>query len=149
MPVFECRTEVSVTPERLFDFITRVSNMQAVSPPEVDMVIVEAPEVIALGSKLVFKVQAFGVAQQLIHEIVEFERPRSFREKMTKGPLSAWIHDYTVEPVGAQHAALINRIEFEPPGGMLGMLLTADRILSRLEDGYAHRSEALKKALEQ
>lgn len=148
MPVFECRTEIRVTPERLFDFITRVSNMQAVSPPEVDMAIVEAPEIIELGSKLVFKVQAFGITQQLIHEIVAFERPRTFREKMTKGPLSAWVHDYTVEPLGTEHAALINRIEFEPPGGMLGMLLTADRILSRLEDGYADRSEALKKALE-
>lgn len=148
MPVFESRTEVPVSPERLFEFITCVENMQKVSPPEVDMVIVEAPPILELGSRLVFKVQAFGVAQQLVHEIVAFDRPRSFREQMTQGPLSSWIHDYIVEPHGDGHAALINRIDFEPPGGMLGMLLTADRILSRLEDGYAHRGEALRKAFQ-
>lgn len=148
MPVFECRTELPVSPERLFEFITLVENMQKVSPPEVDMVIEEAPEVLELGSRLVFKVQAFGMPQQLIHEIVAFDAPRSFREKMTKGPLASWIHDYIVEPHGDGHSALTNRIDFEPPGGMLGMLLTADRILSRLEDSYAVRGEALKKALQ-
>ena len=147
MPVFECRTEVAVSPERLFEFVTLVSNMQKVSPPEVDMVIVEAPEVLELGSRLVFKVQAFGVAQELVHEIVTFEKPKTFREKMTKGPLALWVHDYIIEPHGDNGAALTNRIEFEPPRGMLGMLLTADRIMSRLEDGYAHRGEALRKAL--
>lgn len=148
MPVFECRTEVQVSPERLFEFITRTENMLKVSPPEVDMVIQEAPEVLAAGSRLVFKVQAFGIPQELIHEIVEFDPPHRFREKMTKGPLSSWVHDYIVEPHGEGHAALINRIEFEPPGGMLGMLVTADRIMSRLEDSYATRGEALKKVLE-
>lgn len=148
MAVFECRTEVDVSPEELFDFITRVSNIKAITPPNVDMVIVEAPEVLSEGAKLIFKVRAFGVAQQLEHEIVEFDRPKSFREKMLKGPLPAWMHDYIVEPHGDGLAALTNRIEFEPPGGMLGMLLTADRILSHLEESYAERSAALKKALQ-
>ncbi len=148
MPVFECRTEVDVSPEELFDFITLVSNIKAITPPTVDMVIVEAPEILSEGAKLIFKVRAFGVAQQLEHEIVAFERPRSFREKMLKGPLPAWTHDYIVEPRGDGLAALTNRIEFDPPGGMLGMLLTADRILNHLEESYAERSAALKKALQ-
>lgn len=148
MPVFECRTELKVSPETLFDFVTRVSNMQAVAPSEVNMTIVEAPEILSLGSKLIFKIQAYGVSQQLIHEIVSFDRPTGFREKMIKGPLSAWTHDYIIDPNGSNQCVLLNRIEFEPPSGMLGMLLTADRIMNQLEDGYAHRSEALKKALE-
>lgn len=148
MPTFEIRTEVQVSPETLFDFIIRPANMQAIAPPEVGMVIVEAPEVFETGSKLVFKVQAYGIAQQLEHEIVLVERPRILHEKMTKGPLPKWEHQYVVEPSGTGHAALTNKIEFEPPGGMLGMILTADRILQQLEEGYAHRSEALKKALE-
>jgi ligand-binding SRPBCC domain-containing protein len=147
MPVFECRTELACPPDKVFDYITRPANMKAIAPGDVDLVFVEAPEVIQLGSKLVFKVQAFGVAQQLEHEIIAFDAPRSFREKMTKGPLPAWQHDYILEshPNGA---VLLNRIEFEPPGGMLGMLLTAQRMLNHLEEGYAHRSEALKKALQ-
>jgi ligand-binding SRPBCC domain-containing protein len=146
MPVFECRTALDCSPERVFDFITRPANMKAISPSEVDLVFVEAPEVISLGSKLVFKVQGFGVVQQLEHEIIEFNPPHGFREKMTKGPLPHWQHDYLLEP-DANGVTLLNRIEFEPPGGLLGMIVTAQRMLNHLEEGYAHRSEALKKAL--
>ena len=146
MAVFECRTELTCSPETAFDYITRPANMKAIAPKDVDLVFVEAPEVIQLGSKLVFKVQAFGMAQQLEHEIVAFEALKSFREKMTKGPLPAWQHDYILEP-NSNGVLLLNRIEFQPPGGMLGMLLTADRMLSHLEEGYAYRSEALKKVL--
>jgi ligand-binding SRPBCC domain-containing protein len=146
MAVFECRTELTCSPEKAFDFITRPANMKAIAPGDVDLVFVEAPEIIQLGSKLVFKVQAFGVAQQLEHEIIAFDAPRSFREKMTRGPLPAWEHDYILEPQ-SNGVVLLNRIEFEPPVGMLGMLLTAQRMLDHLEQGYAHRSEALKKVL--
>lgn len=148
MPTFEIRTEVQVSPETLFDFIIRPANMQAISPPEVGMVIVDAPEILETGSKLVFKVQGYGMVQQLEHEMVLVERPRILHEKMTKGPLPKWEHQYVVEPADNGQAALINKIDFEPPGGMLGMILTADRILQQLEESYAHRSEALKKALE-
>lgn len=146
MPVFECRTELSCALETAFDFLTRPANMKAIAPKDVDMVFVEAPEVIQLGSKLKFKVQAYGVAQQMEHEIIAFDAPRSFREKMTKGPLPTWLHDYILDPY-PNGVVLLNRIEFEPPGGMLGMILTADRMLEHLEQGYAHRSEALQKAL--
>jgi ligand-binding SRPBCC domain-containing protein len=146
MPVFECRTELTCAPETVFDFVTRPANMKAIAPKDVDLVFVEAPEVIQLGTKLKFKVQAYGVPQHLEHEIIAFDAPRSFSEKMIKGPLPAWQHHYIIDP-HTNGAVLLNRIEFEPPGGMLGMILTAERMLEHLEQGYAHRSEALKKAL--
>ena len=108
---------------------------------------VEAPEVISLGSRLVFKLQGFGVVQQLEHEIIEFDPPRGFREKMTKGPLPHWQHAYILEPDGSGGVALLNRIEFEPPGGLLGMIVTAQRMLDHLQQEYGHRGEALKQAL--
>jgi ligand-binding SRPBCC domain-containing protein len=108
---------------------------------------VEAPEIICLGSKLIFRVQGFGVVQQLEHEIVEFDPPHGFREQMVKGPLPHWQHDYLLQPDDRGGVSLLNRIEFEPPSGLLGMIVTAQRMLSHLEEGYAHRSAALKQAL--
>ena len=55
MPVYESRIPLPGPGERLFDFITRPANMQLISPPEVQMAFVNAPEVIQLGSRLVFK----------------------------------------------------------------------------------------------
>ena len=42
-----------------------------------------------------------------------------------------------------------DRIEFEPPGGLLGMMLTADRLSSTLNKGLLHRHNALKRCLEE
>jgi ligand-binding SRPBCC domain-containing protein len=147
MALFESRTELSCTPERLFEFITRPANLKAIAPAEVDLSFVEAPEVLSLGSKLVFKVQGFGIVQQLEHEVIEFDPPRGFREQMVKGPLPHWQHAYILEPDDSGGVALLNRIEFEPPSGILGMILTAQRMLDHLQKEYGHRSAALKQAL--
>ena len=40
---------------------------------------------------------------------------------------------------------LINRIEFEPPAGLLGFIVTSDSILKALEDGFDYRRDVLQK----
>jgi ligand-binding SRPBCC domain-containing protein len=114
-------------------------------PPESQFVFVNPPKVIELGSRLTCRVQAYGMVQQLSYEITELVAPLRFREQMVEGPLKLWKHDYVVEPNGAGGSLLMNRIEFEPPGGLLGFVVTTDKILEALEDGFHHRSGALQK----
>jgi ligand-binding SRPBCC domain-containing protein len=147
MPVYESRIPLPGPVDRVFDFITRPANLQLISPPEVQMAFLEAPEVIRLGSRLVFQVQVYGQVQRFEHEIVEFEAPTRFREKAVSTPMKSWIQDYVLEPAEDGLIVLVNRIEFEPPGGLLGFILTPERILANLEEGYAHRKEALQRAL--
>lgn len=145
MPLFESRTQLNTTPEKLFDYILRPANLQAIAPPETQFVFVQPPEVIQLGSRLTCKVQAYGMVQQLSYEIVELVSPQRFREKMVEGPLRLWLHDYIVEPHSSGGVTLLNRIEFEPPGGLMGFVVTADKIMDALDDGFYHRSSELKR----
>ena len=146
MPIFECRTDLQTSPEQLFEFLVRPENLQKIAPPQMQFVFVEPPEFIRLGCRLTCKAQAYGMIQQLTYEIVEFNSPKQFREKMVDGPLKQWLHDYIVEPHSAPDAVtLVNRIDFEPPGGLLGFVVTADKILEALEDGFDHRREELQK----
>lgn len=147
MPVYESRIPLPGPGARVFDFITRPANLQLISPPDVQMAFVDAPEVIQLGSRLIFKIQVYGQVQQFEHEIVEFESPHRFREKAIATPMKLWIQDYILEPGENGLIVLVNRIEFEPPGGLLGFILTTERILANLEEGYLHRRDALQKAL--
>ena len=41
-----------------------------------------------------------------------------------------------------------DRIEFEAPGGVLGLMLSADRIRADLERVFAYRSERFRELLE-
>jgi ligand-binding SRPBCC domain-containing protein len=145
MPQFESRTSLNTTPESLFEYILRPANLQKIAPPETQFVFVEPPELIELGSRLTCKVQAYGIVQQLTYEIVELVSPHRFREKMVDGPLRLWLHDYIVEPNPGGGVTLVNRIEFEPPGGLMGFVVTADKILDALDDGFYHRGNELKK----
>jgi ligand-binding SRPBCC domain-containing protein len=119
MPVFESRTPLNATSEQVFEYILQPANLQAIAPPETQFVFVNPPQVIVLGSRLTCKVQAYGMVQQLSYEIVE------------------------PNPEGG--VSLINRIEFEPPGGLIGFIVTADKILDALEDGFHHRRKVLQK----
>ena len=145
MPLFESRTSLNATPERVFEFICSPSNLAAIAPPETQFVYVQPPLLIELGSRLVCKVQAYGMIQQLSYEIVELVSPERYREKMVEGPLKLWLHDYIVEPSSDGGVILINRIEFEPPGGLMGLIVNASRIMDALEDGFDYRAKALQK----
>ena len=146
MPHFESRTDLHGSVEQLFDFIIRPANLQAIAPPEMQFVFVNPPEVIQLGSRLTCKAQAYGMIQQLSYEITEFHALTNFQETMVEGPLKLWRHDYIIEPHGSGNSlTLINHIEFEPPGGLLGFIVTADKILEALDDGFDYRRIALQK----
>ncbi|HEY0985241.1 SRPBCC family protein [Schlesneria sp.] len=146
MPIFESRTDLHGSLDQVFDFLIRPANLQAIAPPQMQFVFVTPPPIIELGSRLKVKAQVYGMVQELTYEIVELNTPTRFREKMVEGPLKLWLHDYIVEPhSSSDKVTLINRIEFEPPGGVLGFLVTADSILEALEDGFEHRREALQK----
>jgi ligand-binding SRPBCC domain-containing protein len=145
MPLFENRTVLKASPEQVFEYILRPSNLQSIAPPESQFVYVQPPQLIELGSRLICKVQAYGMVQQLTYEIVELVSPHRYREKMVEGPLRLWLHDYIVEPSESGQVTLVNRIEFEPPGGLLGLMVNESRILDALEDGFDYRSKALQK----
>ena len=145
MPIFESRTELVASVQQVFEFIIRPANLQAIAPPEMQFVFVQPPEVIALGSRLTCKAQAYGMIQQLSYEIIDFKSPTQFREKMVEGPLKLWLHDYIIEPhSSSDKVTLVNRIEFEPPAGLMGFIVTADKIMEALDDGFDYRREVLQ-----
>ncbi|MFG0334039.1 MAG: hypothetical protein ACF8TS_11805 [Maioricimonas sp. JB049] len=146
MAVFEHRQAIPRPVETVFDFFTRTENLMELSSPDMGLMFTSAPDVITAGSRLEFRVQGFGQVREIVHEVVEFERPRRFREEMIDGPMPRWIHEHVFEAVDGE-AVVYDRIDFEPPGGILGIFLTEDKILDSLEDGFLHRERAVERML--
>lgn len=147
METFEARLTLPCAQEVAFDFLAHPENIKRISPPDMGLFFVEAPERLSLGARMQFKVQAFGVAREATHEITQFDEPGSFTEQQVKGPLGHWVHEHLFEPDGEGAVTMIDRIEFEPPGGVVGLLVNADRILENLEEGFDHRHDQLEKLL--
>lgn len=147
MALFESSVAVATPKETAWDFLVRPANLALITPPDVGLHLVEAPEVLELGSKLVFKVQMSGQVQQFQHEITAFEAQSQLSEKMVQGLFGKWVHDHTLLTNANDETVIVDRIEFEPPSGLLGFLVTKKLILKYLEQGFDHRRAQLKKLL--
>lgn len=148
MAVFETSLVLNAPLERVFDFAIRPENIARISPPVLGLRFVNPPDEYKLGSKFEFKVQAWGTVQTSHFEIVEFDRPNLFVEIQLKGPMKSWRHEHRFASNAEGHTVVSNRIEFAPPGGLVGMLVTESKILDSMEDGFFHRHQQLKKLLE-
>lgn len=148
MTVHEEPLEIPVPLEKLFDFLRRPANVALVSDPAAGLQLVSAPELVELGSIITFRIAAFGQVREATHEVIELDPYRKIAEMQTAGPMKSWRHQHTFEASG-DGTILIERIEFEPPGGIVGLLVTADRILEQVEDAMYYKGQALRKLASQ
>jgi len=148
VPVFEASTTFSCSTAALFDFLTRPTNLVAVSPPELRLKVARGPEVLSLGTVLIVTARRWGFTQRFITEVTKFERGCLFVEEQRHGPFRKMTHHHRVEADGTA-ATMIDRVDYEPPGGPLGLLLTATRIEQEMNELYAFRVAKFKEILEQ
>ena len=90
-------------------------------------------------------VQLNATPQEGTHEIIVFEEPTLFTEKQISGPLKSYTHEHHIVPAGENQITLIDRLEFEPPGGLLGFLITESKLLDLFDEGFYQRHQTLKK----
>jgi ligand-binding SRPBCC domain-containing protein len=148
MPRVEASVFVRSPIERIFDFLTSSENFTKIVPADLQLRLVQAPPQMALGSRFEVQILGFGMPQNVIYEITEFVHPHRFQEAQVKGPLGRYVHDHDFAPQEDGTVRVTDRIDFEPPGGLLGFLLTAERLKTSLEQGLTHRHRELKRLLE-
>ncbi|MCA9014987.1 MAG: hypothetical protein KDA77_06600, partial [Planctomycetaceae bacterium] len=144
MATFETSVQLSTTPEAIFEFLIDTKNILKISPPDTGLVFTNKPDKLSLGSILEFQIQGFGKVQEGTHEIIAFESPEFFTEKQISGPLKSYTHEHRIVPSGENLITVIDRLEFEPPGGLLGFLITESKLLDLFDEGFFHRHNALK-----
>ena len=146
MATVQTRCEAPVAPEVAFEFFRRPHGVLAISDPSVGANLVEAPEVLETGSRMRIELMAFGTVQRVVYEAAVDAASLTVVETLVEGPLKAWRHEHRFEPA-AGGCVVLDTVDFEPPGGLAGFLMTADKIADQLEDGLAYRNERLPEAL--
>jgi ligand-binding SRPBCC domain-containing protein len=147
MELFEIEVELACTQQEVFEFLLRPENISRISPPDVGLFFVNAPEVLEMGSRMDFRVRAYGVIREASHEITQFENPNSFTEDQISGPLQYWSHQHLFEIHGENQCRVIDRIEFQPPKGVAGLVMNKNRIRENLEEGFDFRHGKLEEFL--
>ncbi len=132
MPLFETSTTIRRPIEVVFDFLTRPARVLEILPADSGVTYISVPEQLSLGSQVEFELRGFGPVQRVIHQVIEFAEPMRFVESQLKGPLPHWRHEHILSSLGSEEVTLIDRIDFAPPGGLAGFLVTEERIRKSL-----------------
>jgi ligand-binding SRPBCC domain-containing protein len=146
MPTFEHTETHPAPPARAFDLFRRPAERVRLVPPELHLHLVEGPTELQLGSRLTLRGRRWGVTQRMVNEITAFEDGVLIVEEQRQGPFRSWKHTQRFKPT-SDGVQIVDVIEFEPPGGVLGRVATAEVIGRELERIFSYRQEKLTELL--
>lgn len=108
----------------VFDVLAQPANWPILVPVEMALRIITGPDKVVTDSVVELEGKYWGFKRKITFTIKECERPRSFLQVQKEGPFRHWIHSHLFDEVKPEETRLTEVLEFEGPGGMLGLVLT-------------------------
>ena len=143
MPTFVETVVVPAAVEAVFAFFRVPANMLLLTPPELHLELVAAPPLLELGSRMEWKGRRWGMTQRTTLEVTALAMGKLLIEEQRSGPFRQWQHAYRFEAVAEQTTQLLDEVTFEPPGGLLGQVVTTTMVLRELTAFFHHRNRRL------
>ncbi|PSP82264.1 cyclase [Halobacteriales archaeon QS_1_68_17] len=159
MPVYEREVRVAAPVEEVWEFHSRASGLEALTPGWMNLRIEDVvgpdgepePDVLETGSRIDSSVRPFGVGprQRWTSEIVARERDAGaamFRDVMTDGPFREWTHTHSF--FADEGTTLVrDRVEYALPLDGLGDLLGPLAVVG-FEPMFRYRHRKTRELLE-
>jgi ligand-binding SRPBCC domain-containing protein len=143
MPNYTATFEITRPVPDLFAFFSKPRNLVLLAPADLNLELLTGPDIMQQGARLVWKGRRWGISQQIIQEVATFDHEKLIALEQKQGPFARWFHAHQFEATDAG-TRIIEKIEFEPPGGMLGFVVTANTIRKDLDKLLAFREKKLK-----
>ena len=135
--------DLTVPPEELFALFLRPALAVQLAPAAFPLEFLAGPEVLTPGDSFTLRTRRYGLSQKLIHQLEALDPLRRLVFVQVRGPFRSYRLEQRFEPL-AQGCRLIEEVTFEPPGGVLGQLLTVARLRGDLEELYRLRREVFR-----
>ncbi|NNJ27643.1 SRPBCC family protein [Alienimonas chondri] len=148
----ESTVALAASPAEVFACLIRPAEVMTLTDPSAGVRLLRGPDVMAEGTANELEITGFGVPQRVIYTVTGFEdrggAGGAFTETMTKGPLPTFVNEHVVSPAASEEdeaggCVVHESFRFAPPGGLLGFVLTVDRLRAELEKGLTYRRQAL------
>ena len=117
---------VAAPRERVFAFFDDPANLERITPPDVSVEMVSAPERPAVGESVVLKIGKGPVRVTWEAIFTVYERGHRFVDEQGKGPFARFRHEHRFEDMPGGGTRLVDVIDYEPPLGPFGWV--ADRL---------------------
>jgi ligand-binding SRPBCC domain-containing protein len=120
----------------------------AITPPPARVTIQRFDRPVRAGSRVIFRLSVgpFGVTWD--GTIAEYVDQKYFRDVQNSGPFGAWSHTHTFV-AEADGTRVIDRVEYQPPFGLIGKLLAPILVRPSLMFMFNYRAKKTRELLEQ
>jgi ligand-binding SRPBCC domain-containing protein len=132
---------------QVFDFLRRPANLLRVTPPDLALQLDDAPQELQLGSRLTVRTRRWGMKQRSVTEVIAFEPNVLFVEEQKEGAFRQWLYTHRFEATADGGTRVLDEIDYELPGGMLGLLLTPAVVERELTAFFRYRNDCLTEIL--
>ena len=138
---------LNATTDQLWAFLATPANLNELTPPQLQFKILSAlPDQMYNGLTILYAVRIplFGTRRWLT-EIKHIRTGEYFVDEQRLGPYRYWYHEHRLEPVGENQTRMIDRVSYQLPFGVLGLLVHKVWVKKMLEQIFDYRSERLAK----
>jgi len=147
MSVYERSFKVKAPLAEVAAFHDDPVSLVAITPPPVRVTIQRFDNPVRAGSRVIFRLSIgpFGVTWD--GTIAEYVDQKYFRDVQNSGPFDAWSHThaFTAEADGTR---VIDRVEYEPPFGLIGKLLDPIVVKPSLAYMFGYRARKTRELLQ-
>lgn len=144
---FQASVVIPRSREVTFNYLRDPKNFLKLFPSVSKHVDVRLPEILDQGACLEFNFKAMGSQIQIVQEITDLMLGERIVAKQLKGPFKLWVHEQHFTDAAGGGTLLTNSIRFDPPGGLLGFLVTRKQVMAHLEDWVGKGHALLLKTL--
>jgi ligand-binding SRPBCC domain-containing protein len=130
---------IQATQERVFAFHELPDALRRLTPPWEHARILEHAPSLHTGARTIIETRLLGIVPvRWVAEHTLYDPPRAFEDVQRSGPFRSWRHRHLIEPHG-DGAVLRDEIEYEPPLGPLGRLMSPLLVEPRLRKLFDYR----------
>jgi len=143
MPHYTTTLDIARPLAEMFTFFTTPKNLAQFTPPDLNLTLLTAPDILALGARIVWQGRRRGISQKIIQEVATFDLEKLIIVEQKQGPFARWVQAHHFES-SATGTRIVEKIDFDPPGGLLGRMISANAIRGDLEKISAYRDKKLR-----
>ena len=128
--------------DEVFPFFSRPENLQKLTPPWLDFRIVEAPEQLARGARIKYRLRWHFLPILWTSEISEWEPPHKFVDRALSGPYALWNHEHSFESCKGG-TKMRDCVTYALPFGWFGTLAHRFRVRRDIERIFQFRQDQM------
>ena len=132
---------IRATPERVWAFHELPDALERLTPPWEHARFIKRAQGLQVGQEAIVETKIFGlIPVKWVARHTLYRPPHEFEDVQISGPFKSWRHRHIIKS-HANGAILRDEVEYQPPIGLLGMLVAPMAIVPKLKRMFDYRHD--------